>query len=627
MQTDSEQNVLVLPHQNPANSTTFALGHPGPSFANFQPTSECQGHIDDLREDQEQILEQDPESAQDKAARIMAESKLISTVRRRGRPRKNPSPVLGQPFAPNAQYRDPFDQEQMGESLDVQPPNIQVVRDELGRLRSLVNGRMIDAPAGNVIMLSNSRNPEKPAVVEYPRSSESRSSFVSSSSSSQVNAVRDSEHLQTKPSTEASGTEDDLEAREREIAEKEAKLIDYEKLVMQSEQMAKEARKAKLQAREEKLKQRQLELQKRLANAVETLQNSNASEKRINQENFDQCKSSKRDATPDNNSADDASESTIYSIAVSVSDSHCQEELNLSQVSPEEITDAVIIDESVLAESTSDIGLPKEIAETSSNDKSKSKTVKVLLPSTNDNESILSDLPEDSFECNANSLSEEMPKEVAEKEDSQETPTKTPTEIEERDAEEIPAQTGAESETLKSLSQDSGNCHLISQQPMDKSTTSEKISAPIDNPANCPNTRRRKSPRNLEQIDATTSIRKRGRNPKKPLVGEFSRKEKEKDAEPFPVDKPRCGRKPRNIPGDSLQKLGSAEPENASETVPIVRKRGRPVRKPKASSNSEETKVSNSKSHPATKGRHGIKSKKEDVLESKEQCTSILCVH
>ena len=66
--------------------------------------------------------------------------------------------------------------------------------------------------------------------------------------------------------------DDDLEAKERELAEQEEKLADYEKLVREREQLASEARKARLKAKEKKLLERKLELQKRFSEAVKQLE-------------------------------------------------------------------------------------------------------------------------------------------------------------------------------------------------------------------------------------------------------------------------------------------------------------------------------------------------------------------
>ncbi len=242
-------------------------------------------------------------SGAEHAARIMAESRKMSTARPRGRPKKNLSPPRQPPPPPEVDVFDvgtpalrqatlaqtvtqfhhnrpqyqlvpiqalpppPPPSSPAQVAFDLAPPKVIVPdRDESLVQRRVAPAMLVQLPADPALRPAPMAFMTPPAAASRSRTSSPAAESSSSSSIEQKGAARVMEPQQPT----GSGITD-LDAKERELADQEAKLRDYEKIVVQSEQLAK---KAALMEREKRLKERELELRQRLAQAVQVLEDT-----------------------------------------------------------------------------------------------------------------------------------------------------------------------------------------------------------------------------------------------------------------------------------------------------------------------------------------------------------------
>jgi hypothetical protein len=254
-------------------------------------------------------------SGADHSARIMADSKKISTARPRGRPRKNYSP----PREPPPRDLDLFD---LG-PMDAQPPPPPIAQQfRLIQIQALPPSSTSTSAAQehNKIVVGHGHqdrflvrqpqqqqqqqqvmfreaSPSSPLIVQLPTEPEPSTtptvrpppmSFLTASTSSRASSSPAATSSVSRPSimierrqqqqrqasssyASAEPNVGDLEAKELELADQEAKLRDYERIVLQSELMAK---KAALLEREKHIKEREVELRARLAQAVQVLEDT-----------------------------------------------------------------------------------------------------------------------------------------------------------------------------------------------------------------------------------------------------------------------------------------------------------------------------------------------------------------
>ena len=327
MQIQQQQHQQQHPHYvqittQPQESPTAGVGEvrysfQGPSAPSGRNSKAPQQQLQYLPEQVVQNLQETPKPLDDEAralqnSRIMAESRLISTPRKRGRPAKNRGPVLMNhphmpPPPPGYQYQTmpPICSSGINSSSY---SSINVLSESSTSTSTTVPAGVMRLQPTPATMTQQQQQPNTGQIRLIPRtnSSSTPSLLVSShsgatasvatppafplsnhSSPSQTPGIRTgaaSSSSVVAPTPPPSGSTTvngvvikrdlDLEAREKELADQEAKLLDYERLVLQSERLAEEARKVALDERERKMKQRQEELRKRLADAVQVLEDT-----------------------------------------------------------------------------------------------------------------------------------------------------------------------------------------------------------------------------------------------------------------------------------------------------------------------------------------------------------------
>ena len=243
-------------------------------------------------DDDETLLDNSIESREALRDRIMAESRMISTARPRGRPRKSVEPITKDISMSGLQYKDPFDMDEPAMELDddtsstVQYVQLQPMTDAFKQAVSpetkthLKRRLSVDMPSSQDVVQMRTMDGRLVWVKKAMLSSPQNTKFDRLATAPIVMS-RGSRMSSASPPTTSSNIRriSVQHTFENDLAVKEAKLADYQELVMKYEQLAEQATKMALEERtnqlihyEKELKRRELEAKKKLAGAVEVLQ-------------------------------------------------------------------------------------------------------------------------------------------------------------------------------------------------------------------------------------------------------------------------------------------------------------------------------------------------------------------
>ena len=190
--------------------------------------------------------------------RIMAESRMISTARPRGRPRKSvdrPQQITGKDFsASGLQYKDPFDMDESEEDSTVQCVQLQPMTDAFKKALSS------DVVAQRRLSAADKQQPSSNDLIQM-RTVDGKLVWV-----------KKAEPVGRPFRVPAHPFEENLAAKEAKLADYQELVVKYEKLAEQATKMALEERTNQLINYEKELKRRELEAKKKLVGAVQVLQ-------------------------------------------------------------------------------------------------------------------------------------------------------------------------------------------------------------------------------------------------------------------------------------------------------------------------------------------------------------------
>jgi len=243
-------------------------------------------------DDEESLLDNPFESREALRDRIMAESRMISTARPRGRPRKSVEPIPKDISMSGLQYKDPFDMDEPEMELEddksrtVQYVQLQPMTDAFKQavspeIKTHLKRRLsVDQPLNQDLVQMRTMDGKlvwvKKAILSLPPTAK-----FDRLTTAPILVPRGSRISSASPPTTSSNIRhiSVQHTFEDDLAVKEAKLADYQELVMKYEQLAEQATKMALEERtnqllhyEKELKRREHEAKKKLAGAVEVLQ-------------------------------------------------------------------------------------------------------------------------------------------------------------------------------------------------------------------------------------------------------------------------------------------------------------------------------------------------------------------
>ena len=193
--------------------------------------------------------------------RIMAESRMISTARPRGRPKKcveRPQKIIAKDFsASGLQYKDPFDMDDPKDSVEDSTVQCVQIHPMTEAFKKAISPQSVN----------------KAVVQRRPSDKLSGEDLIQMRTvDGKLVWVKKAGSVGRPLRFPAHPFEDNLAAKEAKLADYQELVVKYEKLAEQATKMALEERTNQLISYEKELKRREQEAKKKLAGAVQVLQ-------------------------------------------------------------------------------------------------------------------------------------------------------------------------------------------------------------------------------------------------------------------------------------------------------------------------------------------------------------------